>query len=592
MKTARLTGCLVAVLLLLILPAPLIAGVLDDYYLARFGETPQKITAAVLEQTPQQAERCGTPLYRSLRKDWSLLEPATQKTLAKYLALPVLSGIESTIISPSGRFKIHYTTTGSDAATSSWAQTTAQVFDEVYAKEVTNPENPLNMGYKPALTRNSAPYDVYLQDLASIREYGHTNDTGFITPGSVSATSYTAVDRSFTSSIYAQYTGITGLKVTAAHEYHHGIQFGYNYYFDMWYGEATSSWMEDEVYDGINQLYSYLSAAFSNPTLSLDTAVSTSTGGGYARWLFNRYLAEKHDVPVVRRMWENLSLVPAPANGANILMVPIIDSALSQGYSSSLAADYFGFARRVYVRDWATHQSETDLIPRYNAVATSSTYPSNGIVAAPTTSLATLSYAYYRYLPSATAPVDLTISMTPSSSLAVTAFKTDSGGVITEYRPDANGTIVIRQFGASATTEAVLLVANTSTATSSTTPAYVGGGGGGGGGCFIATAAYGSYLAPEVKVLRDFRDQVLLSSAPGRTLVAAYYHLSPPLADAIRRHEFLRTGARFLLTPVLFAVKQPLVASFVIVGLPLMCVTMRTRRRVPNLCRSVFKHEG
>jgi hypothetical protein len=52
--------------------------------------------------------------------------------------------------------------------------------------------------------------------------------------------------------------------------------------------------------------------------------------------------------------------------------------------------------------------------------------------------------------------------------------------------------------------------------------------------CFLATAAYGSLYAPQVTLLRRFRDQVLRPFAAGRLFIAAYYTLSPPLATTER----------------------------------------------------------
>ncbi len=103
-----------------------------------------------------------------------------------------------------------------------------------------------------------------------------------------------------------------------------------------------------------------------------------------------------------------------------------------------------------------------------------------------------------------------------------------------------------------------------------------GGEGGGKGGCFIATAAYGSYLAPEVKVLRDFRDRYLMSIGLGRAFVSLYYQYSPPIAEYISRHESLRFATRLLLTPVVYGIKYP----YVVIGLIMIAGVLVIRRRL------------
>jgi hypothetical protein len=70
-----------------------------------------------------------------------------------------------------------------------------------------------------------------------------------------------------------------------------------------------------------------------------------------------------------------------------------------------------------------------------------------------------------------------------------------------------------------------------------------------GGYCFVATAAYGSPMAPSVRVLQRFRDQALLGNAWGRKLTDLYYTVGPDLARMVKANAVARLAARVVLVP-------------------------------------------
>jgi uncharacterized repeat protein (TIGR01451 family) len=98
------------------------------------------------------------------------------------------------------------------------------------------------------------------------------------------------------------------------------------------------------------------------------------------------------------------------------------------------------------------------------------------------------------------------------------------------------------------------------------------------GGCFVATAAYGSYLAPHVVTLRNFRDRHLVTNAFGKWFVEFYYRHSPPIADYIRERETLRTIIRLFLTALVFSIEYPIPVGLILL-LPLLIIVYRRNQR-------------
>ena len=76
-----------------------------------------------------------------------------------------------------------------------------------------------------------------------------------------------------------------------------------------------------------------------------------------------------------------------------------------------------------------------------------------------------------------------------------------------------------------------------------------------GGGCLIATAAFGSEMAPQVQFLRELRDNTVLQTESGSAFMSGfnqfYYSFSPAIADYERENPVFKEAVKLTLTPLL-----------------------------------------
>ena len=102
------------------------------------------------------------------------------------------------------------------------------------------------------------------------------------------------------------YNGFPGtqeesIKVTAAHEFHHAIQSGYDGFEAQWLMEATAVAMEEQVYDEINDCYQYLPSWFNEPHKALDH----QSDHWYGSFIYAQYIFEHlGGYLTLRKIWQ------------------------------------------------------------------------------------------------------------------------------------------------------------------------------------------------------------------------------------------------------------------------------------------------
>jgi hypothetical protein len=277
-----------------------------------------------------------------------------------------------------------------------WVETTAAVFANVWAVEVTT------MGYRAPKSDASSSnnggngkLDVYLADLGADGIFGYctTDDPNAVDPLFYDFSAYCAVDNDFTE-FGGENTPQEFLEVTAAHEFHHASQFAYDATEDIWFMEGDAMWIEGEVYPEIKDRLEYLGTSpLGNPSRALDHGVNYFE---YGAWVFFRFLSEHFEDPaVIRDAWTFANASPL---GPDQYSMQAVGSATS-ARGESLASAFTLFTRWNRSPALAGYYDEGADYPTPGAVATYALKPTAPTTGWKTAKLRHLASAHYSLRP-------------------------------------------------------------------------------------------------------------------------------------------------------------------------------------------------
>ncbi|WP_193611925.1 MXAN_6640 family putative metalloprotease [Nocardioides lijunqiniae] len=197
---------------------------------------------------------------------------------------------------------LHWVNSTADAPPSkAWAMTSLRMMDKVWRYEVGR------LGYrKPRTDRrhSSGPkFDVYLKELGNQFIYGYCAPE-YLVPGTRRvASGFCVLDNDFAKAQFGA-PPLTSLRVTAAHEFFHAIQFGYDFREDTWLMESTATWMEEQFADSANDNRRYLPyGQVAQPQVPLDLSQPNSSAQ-YGNWAFWEYLSRRHGRSIVKKVWQ------------------------------------------------------------------------------------------------------------------------------------------------------------------------------------------------------------------------------------------------------------------------------------------------
>ena len=321
-------------------------------------------SAAVGALRQAQALRAGrgvvtgrelTPALAQLSAAYAALDPRDRRAADRLLARPSDGGGD-----PQGdgytvpehapyctvNFCIHWVTSTDDApdltdsdadGVPDYVEQMAAEFEFVRSREVGD------MGWHAPISDGAAGgdgrLDVYLVELAGTGILGYAaTDPGQADPHEKFA--YMVMDDDYA----GETVPLDVLRVTAAHEYNHVLQFAYDAQQDTWMFEATAVWMEDVVWDAVDH---YLGFIPTWATLDEIPLARNFRDKHYGSAVWNMWLDARDGPALIRSAWAG-SRATAPASFAPAAY----DAALTAGGHEGFSATFARFSAAV--AEWRT----------------------------------------------------------------------------------------------------------------------------------------------------------------------------------------------------------------------------------------------
>lgn len=341
--------------------------------------------------------KSATPLIALAHMHWDQLSLQSKATIVKAFQV---TETQTSKLSPSGRFRIHYDTTGGNTPAlldpvqqvpipntyEAYVDSVAAIFDYCWQFQIDS------LRYRPPAPRagesGATEYDVYIQDLdPSLFGFTEYDESMRINPGSEPARywTYTVVDNDYWG---YRTNGIDGLRATAAHEFQHAIHLGgYGLWstLDIYFFELSAGWMEGVTFPAVHDYYYDVSeyfTSFHDVQGSLPFYFFDPSFIGSERGIWGQFLSQRFGRDVMRDIWAHEISEP--------MITSINDALLSRGtdFKTEFALftywNYFTADRADTVR----YYREGRHYPRFAPVSTATIFPGG------TASISSQAYAF------------------------------------------------------------------------------------------------------------------------------------------------------------------------------------------------------